>query len=617
MILSKFLIEECKRNQIDQLYGIPGDFVLDLFDRFSESKILKIVRLSHEPGIGFAAQAAARATKKPTICCVTYGVGALNTINPVACAYAEKVPLIVISGGPGKKEKTLNLGVHHQVKEINSQLKIFKELTQESYILDDPDQVARQIRRAFMAAKTFLKPVYLEVPRDMVDVEIHVPKDLDKEIFFPIDENAARECAEEIFSHLSQASNPTLMVGVEVLRMDLTSQVVSLAEKMGIRVVTSFLGKGGFPLDHPQYLGSYCGPVSPPEVSAAVEKSDFLLMLGVLMTDTNMGLRIRALPVEQMVLAVDRTVTIQHHQFPNVPLDILLKHLRLVFETHAKRQLEEPTNLSVGEVVKGFHNYLLKHGHIPIVTDTGQRMDLKAVSEMQFQVMPAEQIIECVDGRVTIQSQMMFAPPAPELVKPKHPLTFKMPASSKPITVQQVVDSLDWFLFEHGQMPVVVDTGDVLLASYEMHAEELYGTPYYATMGFAVPSALGVEISTGRRPLVLVGDGAFQMTGHEISWAPYYKLKPIVVVFNNAAWEMLKGFHGKSQTDDIISWPYAKLAEDWGGKGYDIKTVDQLTKSLLDAKSQNCFTILDVHLQKGDITRTLKTFAEQIIKGRR
>jgi len=135
-------------------------------------------------------------------------------------------------------------------------------------------------------------------------------------------------------------------------------------------------------------------------------------------------------------------------------------------------------------------------------------------------------------------------------------------------------------------------------------------------MGFGVPAAIGVEKATGKRPIVLVGDGAFQMTGTEISWAPFYKLKPIVIVFNNSAWEMLKGFCPEAQYNDIISWPFAKLAEAWGGKGYDVNTVDEFTAALLDAKSQDRFTILDVHLEKGDISRTLQIFTEQIIKGR-
>ena len=95
---------------------------------------------------------------------------------------------------------------------------------------------------------------------------------------------------------------------------------------------------------------------------------------------------------------------------------------------------------------------------------------------------------------------------------------------------------------------------------------------YYATMGFAVPAALGVQIASGRRPLVLVGDGAFQMTGPEISHAPEYGCNPVIVLFNNTRWEMLQAFFPDAGYNTTVSWPFAKLAELWGGRGFVART---------------------------------------------
>ena len=85
-----------------QVFGIPGDFVLAFFKVVEESGILPLYTLSHEPSVGFAADAAARVAGGPGVAVVTYGAGALNLVNPVAAAYAEKSPLVVISGAPGQ-----------------------------------------------------------------------------------------------------------------------------------------------------------------------------------------------------------------------------------------------------------------------------------------------------------------------------------------------------------------------------------------------------------------------------------------------------------------------------------------------------------------------------------
>src|SRR4051812_34743215 len=89
MKLSAFLFDALWREGVRQIFGIPGDFVLNLYEAFEDDGRFRLVRLSHEPGVGFAADGAARMGGAPGVCCVTYGAGGLNMINPVACAYAE------------------------------------------------------------------------------------------------------------------------------------------------------------------------------------------------------------------------------------------------------------------------------------------------------------------------------------------------------------------------------------------------------------------------------------------------------------------------------------------------------------------------------------------------
>src|SRR5437868_15342918 len=122
MTLSTFLFDSLSREGVRQIFGIPGDFVLNLYEALEDDGRFTLVRLSHEPAVGFAADGAARATGGLGVCCVTYGAGGLNMVNSVACAYAEESPLVVISGGPGRREKRAAIPVHHEVKSFESQL---------------------------------------------------------------------------------------------------------------------------------------------------------------------------------------------------------------------------------------------------------------------------------------------------------------------------------------------------------------------------------------------------------------------------------------------------------------------------------------------------------------
>ena len=172
MKLHQVLFDELYAQGVRHIFGIPGDFVLNLYEALSQDGRFQLVTLSHEPAVGFAADGAARITNGLGVCVVTYGAGGLNLLNSVACAYAEESPLIIITGGPGRSEKRRGVQVHHEVKSYDSQFKIYQEATEYGAVLDDPRTAAGQIRKAIEVALKFKRPVYLEVPRDMVFADI-------------------------------------------------------------------------------------------------------------------------------------------------------------------------------------------------------------------------------------------------------------------------------------------------------------------------------------------------------------------------------------------------------------------------------------------------------------
>jgi indolepyruvate decarboxylase len=161
--IGSYLLDQLYAHGVREIYGIPGDFVLAFFQCIEKHKKLKLITLSHEPGLGFAADGTSRITGRLGACAVTYGAGGHNIINSIAGAYAEKSPVVVISGAPGIEERKTGILFHHQAKTLESQLKIFSEVTQLQVVLDDPKTAAEKIIAPWRW-RGFARPVYIETP---------------------------------------------------------------------------------------------------------------------------------------------------------------------------------------------------------------------------------------------------------------------------------------------------------------------------------------------------------------------------------------------------------------------------------------------------------------------
>src|SRR5262249_21586833 len=230
---------------VTHLFGIPGDLVLRLFARLGRPRGLKIVTLSHEPGVGFAADGYARATGRIGVVCVTYGAGGHNMVNPVAGSFSERVPVLVISGGPGEDERKLGTLIHHQAKEIESQLRIYQELTCAARVLDDPRTAAESVHEVVQEVWREQRPGYLEIHRDMVERRIPVPRalqDWDGALHFArSDDRKVTEAVRETAARLNAARRPLTVVGIETYRFKMQREGRARAEKSVAPAVTTAL----------------------------------------------------------------------------------------------------------------------------------------------------------------------------------------------------------------------------------------------------------------------------------------------------------------------------------------------------------------------------------------
>src|SRR5438094_1775117 len=164
--IGDYLIQRLYAHGVRHVFGIPGDYVLGFYDLLERSP-LQIVNTCDEQGAGFAADAYARVRGLGAVC-VTYCVGGLKVANTTAEAFAEKSTVVVISGAPGMKEREKNPLLHHKVREFDTQKKVFEQLTIASTVLSDPQIAFQEIDRVLHAALRYKRPVYIELPRDMI-----------------------------------------------------------------------------------------------------------------------------------------------------------------------------------------------------------------------------------------------------------------------------------------------------------------------------------------------------------------------------------------------------------------------------------------------------------------
>lgn len=525
--VGEYLVKRLEECGLGHIFGVPGDYILGFYDQLVASNI-ELVGTCTEAGAGFAADAYARLNGLGAVA-VTYCVGGFNLVNSVAGAYAEKSPLVVISGGPGVKEKNHSQLLHHMVKDFNTQKDIFEKITASAIILDDAKTAPAQIDEALQLCLEKRLPVYIELPRDVVHQECRMPKSLLKESMPESLPNFLKEAVDEAAAMLKAAKNPVIVAGVEIHRFGLEDSLLNLVESSGYPVTATLLGKSVIRENHPQYIGLYQGRMGSETVRQQVEDADCILMLGAFMTDINLGIFTAQLEMSKMIKASSETIAIKYHNYENVVLkdfvDALAKELVNEHKSHFAKE------------------------------DKGE-----------FKIIPEQKL-----------------------------------------TIARVYEQLNSFLGDDSL--VITDSGDCMFAASDLvvHRRTEFMSPaYYTSMGFAVPATLGAMINKpDSRAIVLVGDGAFQMTSQELSTIVRHKLNPIIIVLNNKGYTTER-FINEGPYNDIHNWQYHKWTELLdAGHGYEANTEADFAEVLAKAKENKEFSIINVHLEPLDHSKTL------------
>jgi len=537
--IGRYLVERLEQAGLRHVFGIPGDYVLGFYDLLVDSR-LEVIGTCTEAGAGFAADAYARVSGLGAVC-VTYCVGGFNALNAVAGAYAEKSPLVVISGAPGLGERAHSPLLHHKVRDFQTQRQIFEKVTIAAVSLEDAGTAPQQIDECLRACILHKRPVFLELPRDMVDASCSAPGAF--EVPVPAGDAAVLgECLREASSMLRAAERPVILAGVEIHRFGLQDALVRLVETSGFPVAATILGKSVIAEMHPQYLGVYEGAIGREDVRREVEDADCVLILGAFMTDINLGVYTANLDIERTINVNSEQAAIKRHHFDEVVLADFIDGL-----TRA---------------------------------DLGARRSRPIASAAE------------VLGAAEFVSQ---------------------PASK--VTVRRFFERLNRFL-EDGDT-VVADIGDSLFGAADLvirQRTDFLSPAYYTSMGFAVPAGLGVQLhDRNSRAVIIVGDGAFQMTGQELSTAARLGLDPIVFVLNNQGYTTERFIH-EGPYNDIHDWAYHRmpllLRSGWGCQ---VSTEAELETALETARGKRGeFSIINLHLDKLDRSPALERLATRL-----
>lgn len=542
--IGQYLIQRLADYGVGHVFGIPGDYVLSFYTLLEESQ-LEAVGCTREDCAGFAADAYARVHGMGALC-VTYCVGGLSVCNSIAGAYAEKSPVVMITGSPGLGERKHNPLLHHMVRNWRTQYDVFEKLCVAVTELADPTTAFREIDRVLAACKRYSRPVYIEIPRDMVHV---VPSESPKYAqparpareTLPCDNRALAEAVEEAARRIESAKQPVLLLGVEIHRFGLQDLALKLAETAGIPIAATMLGKGVVAEKDPLYMGLYEGALGEQAITKYVEASDCVVLLGAFMTDINLGIYTAELDASNCIYATSEQLRVRHHHYHDVSLHDFLREL-------------------VARAPKP------KHPLPPAPTDW---------NKAPFTLAPAE-----------------------------------------PIRITRLIDRLDEQL--DGQTIVIADIGDALFASTELttHGRTEFISPaYYTSMGFATPAALGASVARPEaRVVAIVGDGAFQMTGMELSTLVRRNARAIVIVLNNGGYGTERLLHpGEYKFNDIHNWNYHKLPEVLGGGvGYEVRTEGEFDAALNTSWKGTGPSVIHVHLPKDDCSLALTRLGERM-----
>lgn len=562
------------------LFGVPGATCDPVFDAASRHGV-KLMITASDLEAGYAADAYARLRGIGAVC-VTYGVGTLSLVNAIAGAYIERSPVVLINGGPSAHDlqqyQQFNTLFSHSmgpvpprrpgatpVPEANLlvDLAVFSRVTVKAVRIASATNAAAQIDDALQTAKREQRPVYIEVSKALwepTEPTLRVASPTAPLPRPPLPAAAGEDAiAGQIVTKLRDAQRPVLLLGEQIARYELADAVTSLTDKLKIPYATSFLGKSVISEQGSHFIGVYDGTHAPPSVSNALMQSDAILSLGCTFGRSYRDLIAAKTSVLQQV---------GDGLYKNGTAASVAANL-----THVVNALNAKPWTPKGEHSAG----------------------------------------RLLNGRSFAQRRASQRPGRAELPGPG--LTYNG-------LMQRVSDFLD------ASFVSMTDTSLCQYPAADMNIPEKNAyvcNGIWSAIGYSPAAAIGVgmaekDSSRMRRPLVICGDGGFQMTAQALSTLARNNIRAIVLVLDNALYaieEWVIDERGPYFRDPnaqptahlkLAQWDYVLLAQALGVTSTQrVTTADELTQALQTFKNANGPALISVAMNPRSLPSELAT----------
>jgi len=320
--VGSYLAERLSQIGLKHHFAVAGDYNLVLLDQLLSNKALEQVYCSNELNCGYSAEGYARA-HGAAAAVVTFSVGALSAFNAIGGAYAENLPVILISGAPNSNDRASDHLLHHTLgtQDNSYQIEMAKKITCAAVSITSATDAPMLIDHAIRTALREKKPAYIEIACNISGARCAAPGPISGVIAeAPSDPDTLHAAVEAAAAFLRRKQKPVLLIGSKLRAAGAEKEAVALAEALGCSVAVMAAAKSFFPEDHPQFIGIYWGEISTPGAREIVDWSDAMVCLGALFNDySTVGWT--AMPSGAGVLTADTNrVHFDGHDFSQIHL---------------------------------------------------------------------------------------------------------------------------------------------------------------------------------------------------------------------------------------------------------------------------------------------------------
>jgi pyruvate decarboxylase len=550
--LGEYLARRLEQAGVRHYFTVPGDFNLVLLDQLLKNTPLQMIGCCNELNAGYAAEGYARANGIGALV-VTYSVGGLSALNAVACAYAEDLPVVAISGGVNSDSEADGRLIHHGLGEVryDYQRQIYEHVTAGAFAVRRLDEAPAVIDRAIETAIDRRKPVYLEIACNLAALSVPAPTPHGFRGGPRSDPTALSAAVAHAAGLLAKAARPVLVAGPRIRPPEARAAFRKLADAAGYAVATQPAAKGMFPEEHPAFAGIYWGPVSSPGVAALVESADAYLFAGGLLSDYSTTGYSALIDAQRLLLANPDDVRLPGARYTGVVLADFLAAL-------AEKLQPNRTSL---EAFRG-----ARQDFPDGVTKPRGSLDPAAPLKIRSVI---DKIQSMLDGRTAL------------LVE----------------TGDSWFNGLKLRLPRGGRFEIQFQAGSI-------------GWCVPAALGYELGS------TEPTRVIAVVGDGSFQLTAQEVSTMVRYRTRPIIVLINNRGYTIEAEIHD-GPYNRIKNWDYAGLLEVFNagegkGLGLHAATVGEFDAAISRALAHDGPCLIEVPIDPHDCSHELREWGSRV-----